>query len=59
MVYLVNLVQSLFERQIGFKSLCDGAIDTTTASGELIFNIFGRITFGERSCAVLGIVHEV
>jgi len=40
MAHLVTLVQSLFERKIGFKSLCDGVIDTTTASGELIFNIF-------------------
>ena len=48
MVYLVNLVQSLFERQIGFKSLCDGAIDTTTASGELIFNIFSAMAQFER-----------
>lgn len=48
MVHLVNLVQSLFERQIGFKSLCDGAIDTTTASGELIFNIFSAMAQFER-----------
>ena len=48
MVHLVNSVQSLFERQIGFKSLCDGAIDTTTASGELIFNIFSAMAQFER-----------
>lgn len=48
MSHLVNLVQSLFERQIGFKSLCDGAIDTTTASGELIFNIFSAMAQFER-----------
>lgn len=40
---LVNLVQSLFERKIGFRSLWGGAIDTTTASGDLIFNIFSAM----------------
>ncbi|AIK97202.1 recombinase family protein [Candidatus Odyssella acanthamoebae] len=48
MSHLVNLVQSLFERKIGFRSLCDGAIDTTTASGELIFNIFSAMAQFER-----------
>jgi hypothetical protein len=27
----------LRQRGVGFKSLCDGVIDTTTASGELVF----------------------
>ena len=40
MQHLVSVVTDLKEKGIGFKSLCDGAIDTTTASGELIFNIF-------------------
>lgn len=48
MAHLVNLVQSLFEKKIGFKSLCDGVIDTTTASGELIFNIFSAMAQFER-----------
>lgn len=48
MSHLVNLVQSLFEKKIGFRSLCDGAIDTTTASGELIFNIFSAMAQFER-----------
>src|SRR5205814_2356085 len=30
------------------KSLCDGAIDTTTASGELIFHIFTALAQFER-----------
>lgn len=34
------LVGELRQRGVGFKSLCDGVIDTTTASGELIFHIF-------------------
>ncbi|MDN5247490.1 MAG: recombinase family protein [Candidatus Cardinium sp.] len=33
---------------MGFRSLCDGAIDTTTASGELIFNIFSSLAQFER-----------
>ena len=40
MPHLVALVENLGKQGIGFRSLCDGAIDTTTASGELIFNIF-------------------
>ena len=35
----MTLVEQLKEREIGFRSLCDGVIDTTTASGELIFNL--------------------
>ena len=37
MAHLVALVEDLGKKGIGFRSLCDGAIDTTTASGELIF----------------------
>lgn len=33
---------------MGFKSLCDDAIDTTTASGELVFNIFSSMVQFER-----------
>ena len=43
MSHLVHLIESLFERNIGFKSIQDGAIDTTTASGELMFNIFSAL----------------
>jgi len=48
MVHLVNTIESLLEREIGFKSLQDGAIDTTTASGELMFNIFSSLAQFER-----------
>ncbi|MCG7551374.1 recombinase family protein [Pseudoalteromonas sp. Of7M-16] len=48
MVHLVNTIQELTERGVFFKSLNDGAIDTTTASGELIFNIFSALTQFER-----------
>lgn len=41
--HLVQLIEDLFQKEIGFRSLCDGAVDTTTASGELIFNIFSSL----------------
>ena len=48
MVHLVSLIEDFKKREISFKSLCDGAIDTTTASGELIFNIFSSLAQFER-----------
>ena len=48
MAHLVTLVETLQERGIGFRSICDGAIDTTTASGELVFNIFSALAQFER-----------
>ena len=48
MSHLVRLVEELLEKKIGFRSLCDGAIDTTTASGELVFNIFSDLAQFER-----------
>lgn len=48
MPHLVGLVEQLQQRGVGFKSICDGAIDTTTASGELIFNIFSSLAQFER-----------
>ncbi|MFH0823701.1 MAG: recombinase family protein [Pseudomonadota bacterium] len=43
MQHLVAVVTELKSNGIGFRSLRDGAIDTTTASGELIFNIFAAL----------------
>lgn len=43
MTHLVRLIEDLRQQGISFKSICDGAIDTTTASGELIFNIFSSL----------------
>ena len=48
MTHLVSLVETLKEKKVGFRSLCDGAIDTTTASGELVFNIFSSMAQFER-----------
>jgi DNA invertase Pin-like site-specific DNA recombinase len=46
--HLIKLIESLRQSGISFKSICDGAIDTTTASGELIFNIFSSLAQFER-----------
>ena len=48
MPHLVNLIEELKAKGISFKSIQDGAIDTTTASGELIFNIFSSLAQFER-----------
>ena len=46
--HLLDLVEDLRKRGVGFKSICDGAIDTTTASGELVFHIFTALAQFER-----------
>ena len=46
--HLIETVETLQEKNIGFKSIRDGHIDTTTASGELIFNIFSSLAQFER-----------
>ncbi len=48
MRHLVTLIEDLREQRIGFKSISDGAIDTTSASGEMIFNIFAALAQFER-----------
>ena len=48
MTHLVTLIEGLLQRQVGFRSLGDGAIDTTTASGELVFHIFSALAQFER-----------
>ena len=46
--HLVDLVETLQKRGVGFRSICDGAIDTTSASGELVFMIFSALAQFER-----------
>jgi DNA invertase Pin-like site-specific DNA recombinase len=46
--HLVTLIEERLEGQVGFRSLCDGAIDTTTASGELVFHILSALAPFER-----------
>jgi DNA invertase Pin-like site-specific DNA recombinase len=48
MAHLVTFIEALLKRQVGLRSLCDGAIDTTTASGELVFHIFSALAQFER-----------
>jgi DNA invertase Pin-like site-specific DNA recombinase len=48
MQHLVSLIEDLKQKDISFKSICDGVIDTTSASGELIFNIFSSLAQFER-----------
>lgn len=48
MRHLITLVEDLRSRGVGFRSLSEGAIDTTNASGELIFNIFSALAQFER-----------
>ena len=45
---LIDIVEQLKSRGVGFRSLNDGGIDTTTASGEMIFNIFATLAQFER-----------
>ena len=59
--HLVNTVQDLADREIGFKVLSGQGtdIDTTTASGKLVFGIFAALAeferelISERTCAGL------
>ncbi len=54
MKHLVNLVDNLRKRDIGFKVLAGhGAqIDTTTANGRLVFGIFASLAEFERELIV-------
>src|ERR671938_690727 len=45
--HLIETVNGLQERGIGFKSLTE-SIDTTTSGGKLIFHIFGALAEFER-----------
>jgi DNA invertase Pin-like site-specific DNA recombinase len=45
---LATLIDQLKELGGGFRSVCDGAIDTTTPSGELIFHVFSALAQFER-----------
>jgi len=46
--HLIEMVNALQERGVGLKSLQE-AIDTTTSSGQLIFQIFGALAEFERN----------
>lgn len=46
---LIEIIDSLKTRKIGFKSLTEGLMDTTTADGELVFGLFALLAQHERS----------
>ncbi|MCA9078018.1 MAG: recombinase family protein [Planctomycetaceae bacterium] len=45
---LVSMIERLETMGVAFRSLSDGVVDTTTASGRLIFNVFGALAQFER-----------
>lgn len=47
--HLITIVSMLRAKGVGFKTASDGAIDTTTPAGELIFHVFGALSQFERS----------
>ena len=58
---LIETVERLSEREIGFRSLTEN-IDTTSSGGRLIFHIFGALAEFERSiiqnCMISSSVHN-
>jgi len=48
MTHLVTLIEERLGRQVKGYSLSDGAIATTTASGERVFNLFSALAQFER-----------
>ena len=47
-VDLLNIVDDLRKRKIGFKSLTEDLFDTTSANGRLVFGIFALLAEHER-----------
>ena len=46
--FLIDLIEELGNKEVGFQSLSDG-INTTTPGGELVFHVIGAIAQFERS----------
>ena len=46
--HLLSIVNTLREQKAAFRSLTEG-MDTTTASGELLFHVFGALAQYERA----------
>lgn len=46
--HLLEIVNTLKDRQVSFRSLTEG-MDTSTASGELLFHVFGALAQYERA----------
>ena len=45
---LIDLVEQLHQMKVGFRSICESHVDTTSATGELIFHIFSSLAQFER-----------
>ncbi len=43
MYHLILLMEELKQRGVGFKSICDNAIDTTSDFGEIVSDIFASL----------------
>ena len=52
---LARIVTELDQRGIQFKSLTEGFLDTTTADGRLIFQIFSALAEHERSRTITAV----
>jgi DNA invertase Pin-like site-specific DNA recombinase len=48
LTHLLSIVNTLKEKQVEFRSITEG-MDTTTASGELLFHVFGALAQYERA----------
>ena len=48
MAHLVAMIEELKEKGIGFRSISEGVVDTTSPSGELVFNLFSALAQFER-----------
>ena len=48
MTHLISIIEDLKQKGIGFRSISDGVVDTTSPSGELVFNIFSALAQFER-----------
>lgn len=48
LLHVVTMIAELGQRHVGFRSLSDGAMDTTTATGERVFHIFSALAQFER-----------
>lgn len=46
--HLLSIINTLKEKGVAFRSLTEG-MDTTTASGELLFHVFGALAQYERA----------
>ena len=56
MPHLISTIEELKARGVGFRSISDGVVDTTSPSGELVFNIFSALAHRIGRSLAMGIV---